>query len=287
VNSVQHPSSAPYAGKLFAETLFALRERDPIAKVKLVERLRREWLKGRLGLVDSTPVIPLPIPGRPERPLLVPPRNVPKRGLGTSEGRAALVHAVAHIEFNAINLALDAVYRYRDLPSAYYDDWLRVAAEEARHFGLLAERLAEYGLTYGDLPAHNGLWEMAVKTADDWLMRMALVPRLLEARGLDVTPGMIERLRQAGDLQTVAILGVILEEEVGHVAIGSRWFVHACAQRGLEPESTFLELLRRHAPGHIGGRLNHRARLQAGFSASELNKLAELAGKGATRHEPR
>lgn len=279
MNSVQHPSSAPYAGKLFAETLLVLRERDPITKVELVERLRREWLKGRLRLVDSTPVIPLPSPGRPEKPLLVPPRNVPKRGLGTSEGRAALVHAVAHIEFNAINLALDAVYRYRNLPSAYYDDWLKVAAEEARHFGFLAERLKEYGLTYGDLPAHNGLWEMAVKTANDWLMRMALVPRLLEARGLDVTPGMIERLRQAGDLRTVAILEVILEEEVGHVAIGSRWFAHACAQRGLEPESTFLELLRRHAPGHISGRLNHRARLQAGFSATELNKLAALAGK--------
>ncbi|MEJ2654165.1 MAG: ferritin-like domain-containing protein [Acidihalobacter sp.] len=152
---------------------------------------------------------------------------MPRRGLGTREGRAALVHAVAHIEFNAINLALDAVYRFRSLPRAYYDDWLRVADEEARHFMLLADRLTDFGMRYGDLPAHNGLWEMAVKTADDWLLRMALVPRVLEARGLDVTPGMIERLRQAGDMETVAALEVILREEVGHVAIGSRWFEEA------------------------------------------------------------
>lgn len=262
---------------LFASALHALRLCDPDEKAAAAARLRRDWLAGRLTLDETVPVVPLPAPGRPPRPRLVAPREVPRRGLGTREGRAALVHAVAHIEFNAINLALDAVYRFRGLPWAYYDDWLRVADEEARHFTLLARRLQAFGMCYGELPAHNGLWEMAVKTADDWLLRMALVPRVLEARGLDVTPGMIERLRQAGDVETVAALEVILREEVGHVAIGSRWFAEACAQRGLEPETTFCELIREYAPGQVMGMLHREARLAAGFSADELDALEALA----------
>lgn len=281
----QNDEKPPLAGGargLFAAALEALRLCRVEDKLAAAAELRRAWLAGGLPLDEATPVAGLPEPGRPPRPLLVAPREVPRRGLGSPEGRAALVHAVAHIEFNAINLALDAVYRFRGLPRAYYDDWLRVAAEEARHFALLAERLRAYGLRYGDLPAHNGLWEMALKTAGDPLLRMALVPRVLEARGLDVTPGMIERLGQAGDMETVAVLEVILREEVGHVAIGSRWFAHFCAQRGLEPERTFHELIRQYAPGQVMGMLHREARLAAGFSAYELDALEALAEERRT-----
>jgi uncharacterized ferritin-like protein (DUF455 family) len=199
--------------------------------------------------------------------------RVPRRRLGSPEGRAALVHAVAHIEFNAINLALDAVYRFRGMPSAYYGDWLSVALDESRHFRLLQERLRSLGMQYGDLPAHNGLWEMAEKTADSCLVRMALVPRVLEARGLDVTPGMIERLRSVGDTDTVAALEVILEEEVGHVAIGTRWFRFCCKRDGLEPGVTFLKLLRDHYPRLPRGPFNLDARFAAGFSRQEMDAL--------------
>lgn len=212
------------------------------------------------------------IPGRPTRPPLVHPSRVPRRSLGSAAGRAALVHAVAHIEFNAINLALDAVHRFAGMPRDYYVDWLSVARDEARHFQMLVGRLMAMGHGYGDLPAHDGLWEAAEKTAHDVLVRMALVPRVLEARGLDVTPGMIERLDQAGDAETVAALRVILDEEVRHVAIGSRWFRWACDLRGLVAEQTFPRLL-----AEYGVRLrppfNLAARRAAGFDEVELPLL--------------
>lgn len=211
-------------------------------------------------------------PGRPSRPLLVAPAQVPRRRLNSELGRAALVHAVAHIEFNAINLALDALWRFRGLPASYYSDWLNVAVDEARHFGWLNVRLHELGFSYGDFPAHNGLWEMACKTAHDPLVRMALVPRVLEARGLDVTPGMIRRLQAAGDLETVAILENILAEEEGHVTIGSHWFTYLCAQRGLDAEAQFIQLLD-HYRLNISGPLNEPARLRSGFSQPELDRL--------------
>lgn len=228
---------------------------------------------GLLSPDPDWPVRPIGAPGRPERPALVDARNVPRRRLGTAEGRAALVHAIAHIEFNAINLALDAAYRFRDMPPEYVEDWLSVAADEARHFEMLRDRLRSLGRDYGDFPAHNGLWEMAEATASDCLLRMALVPRVLEARGLDVTPGMIRRLDAAGDRETVDVLEVILAEEVGHVAIGTRWFRHLCEQRGLEPESTFLELLERYYRGAIRGPFNLEARYAAGFSEVEMTAL--------------
>ena len=212
-------------------------------------------------------------PGRPPRPCLVSPRELPRRGLGTGTGRAALLHAVAHIEFNAINLAWDAVYRFRGMPADYYADWAQVAADEARHFMLLQARLGELGFAYGDFDAHDGLWDMAVRTADSCLARMALVPRVLEARGLDVTPTMIERLRGVGDLATVAILETILAEEVAHVAAGSRWFAWCCAQRGMDAEATFQHLLDTHLRGELRGPFNIEARLRAGFSAAELARL--------------
>jgi len=210
------------------------------------------------------------------QPLLVPPRELPKRGFTTLAGRAALIHAVAHIEFNAINLAWDAVYRFRDMPQAYYDDWVRVADEEAYHFSLLRTRLVELGYDYGDFSAHNGLWEMARDTAHDVLVRMALVPRVLEARGLDVTPGMMARLRAAGDEETVALLEIILRDEIGHVEIGSRWFRWLCEQRGLVAESVFRELIQRYMKGQIKGPFHRDARLQAGFSESELAALEQM-----------
>ncbi len=220
-------------------------------------------------------IIDIPVPGRPTTPSLVPPSQLAQRKLNTVEGRAALIHAVAHIEFNAINLAWDAVYRFPDMPADYYRDWASVAADEARHFQLLGARLAELGHAYGDFPAHDGLWQMACDTAHDCMVRMALVPRVLEARGLDVTPGMIERLRRAGDPETISILEVILFEEVRHVAVGSRWFAAICGQRGLEPRATFVALLQTHS---VSPRLpfNVAARLQAGFDHEELEGLAQL-----------
>ena len=250
----------------------ALAECDPADKCRRVDAL---WAGFSNQPIESGHMQPPPA-GRPARPGLVSPASLPRRGLGSSQGRIALLHAVAHIEFNAINLALDAALRFAEMPSDFYRDWLSVAFDEARHFRLLEKRLRELGASYGDLPAHNGLWEMAEKTAHDPLVRMALVPRVLEARGLDVTPGMIEKLRNVGDHASVACLEIILEEEVRHVAIGSRWFRHLCEQRGLESERTFHSLLEEYFAGGLRGPFNHSARLEAGFTQSELEEL-ELA----------
>lgn len=240
----------------------ALTEPDPERKCAQVAALTLPLGSG--DVVDEQR-----IPGRPQRPALVQPGKVPYRGLGTPEGRAALIHAVAHIEFNAINLALDACWRFRGLPDPYYRDWLSVAQDEARHFLMLSGRLAQLGHAYGDFEAHNGLWEAAEKTRDDVLVRMALVPRVLEARGLDVTPGMIKRLSELRDVETVRILEVILEEEVRHVEIGTRWFRYFCAQREIEPISTFRELLKAHRM-RLRLPLNREARSRAGFDDAEL-----------------
>ena len=243
----------------------ALAQADPLAKCAAVAALR----------IDPDRVLAvaeLPPPGRPARPQLVHPREVAQRGLGTAAGRAALVHAVAHIEFNAINLALDACCRFACMPPAFYSDWLSVAQDEARHFLMLHARLQQLGHDYGDFPAHNGLWEAAQKTAHDVLVRMALVPRVLEARGLDVTPGLIRRLGEVGDAQTVAILEVILREEIGHVAAGTRWYRWLCAQRGLEPNATFRRLLADYSM-HARPPFNLEARAAAGFVSAELPEL--------------
>jgi uncharacterized ferritin-like protein (DUF455 family) len=246
-------------------------------KLSLTDAVARAFEAGALDVDPADAPKPIGPPGRPARPRLVAPRQVPHRGLGTVLGRAALVHAVAHIEFNAVNLAWDAVYRFRGMPVDYYRDWIGVAADEARHFRLLEARLAELGYRYGDFDAHDGLWEMAVKTANSCLERMALVPRVLEARGLDVTPGMIERLRGAGDPATVRILELILREEVAHVAAGSRWFAWCCGRAGVDSEETFAALVGEFARGAIRGPLNGEARRAAGFSENDLARLAVLA----------
>lgn len=217
-------------------------------------------------------------PGRPERPLLVEPKSLAKRSLSKPEGRAALLHAIAHIEFNAINLACDAVQRFADMPAEFYREWASVAVDEARHFGLLQDRLNALGYRYGDFDAHDGLWEMAERTRHSCLERMALVPRLLEARGLDVTPGMIEKLRQAGDVESIAILEVILFEEIRHVAIGSRWFAFCCEQEGKDPEQEFVALLQNIGRGALRGPFNRQARLESGFSPYELEQISLLGG---------
>ena len=219
-------------------------------------------------------IIDIPQPGYPDTLKLVAPRELKRRGIQTQDGRNTLLHAVAHIEFNAINLALDAAYRFPDQPLQYYVDWINIAADEARHFKLINDYLNSHNCNYGDLPAHNGLWEMAVETAHDIVARMALVPRVLEARGLDVTPGMIEKLQRVDDRRAVAILETIYLDEIGHVEKGSYWFFYQCELRGLEPRATFLDMVERHLHGELRGPFNVSARLKAGFDEAEMGYLS-------------
>ena len=222
---------------------------------------------------------PVGLPGCPARPELRAHLNAPKRSPFTSQGLAALLHAVAHIEFNAINLALDAIWRFSGMPRAYYIDWLRVAADEARHFSLLRAHLQSMGYDYGDFAAHTGLWDMTQKTEGDIVARMALVPRTLEARGLDATPPMQAKLRKVGTpdaLRAVEILDIILRDEIGHVAIGNYWYRWLCERRGLEPVSHYAVLAERHGAPRSRGPFNLEARRAAGFDESELAALANF-----------
>ena len=256
----------------------ALMTADPAEKCAAVAGLAEDFAAGRAEVVVAEDVrTPCLVPGRPVRPELVPPRETVRRGVGTREGHAALLHAIAHIEFNAINLALDCVARFRSLPADFHADWLHVANEEALHYQMVCERLHALGARYGDFSAHDGLWEMACKTADDLVARMALVPRVLEARGLDATPPIIAKLEQIGDTASVAVLQRILTDEAGHVALGDQWFRWACAQRGLEPEATYLALLDRYRAPLPQLPMNLAARRAAGFSDGELQALQERA----------
>ena len=269
---------------VFQRSLAALMECDPAQKVAATHALFADWREGNLTSEQRVyDVESIPRPGLPARLTMVEPKNLLRRKISTPEGFAIHMHAIAHIEFNAINLALDAVYRFPHMPDDYIDDWLKVAAEEATHFSLIQERIAKVNFRYGDFPVHNGLWQMAVDTEADCLARMALVPRVLEARGLDVTPGMIAKFERAGDDETVNILKIIWRDEVGHVRTGSRWFYTLCEQRNLPPISTFIELVSRYSKGVIKSPFNEFSRLEAGFSRSELNHLKAL---GAT-HENR
>lgn len=262
---------------LFDAAQRCLAEADPTTKVVLTHEAAAAFRTGALSIPeDAPPPEPIAAPGRPERPRLVHPRDVPQRGMGSVEGRAAFLHAIAHIEFNAINLAWDAVYRFRGMPVGFYADWVGVADDEARHHALLSARLAELGAAYGDHDAHNGLWEMAEKTADSCLTRMALVPRVLEARGLDVTPGMIARLRSNGDNASAEILELILREEVAHVAAGSRWYHWCCEREGLAPAREFIRLVREVARSSVRGPFNRPARIAAGFGDDEMRLLEAM-----------
>ena len=263
---------------LFDAARACLEAASPDDKVALTFEAADAWSAGRLAVPrDAAAPEAIRMPGRPAAPKLVHPRELSKRGLGSREGRAAFIHSIAHIELNAIDLAWDAVYRFRGLPNDYYADWIMVVRDEARHFMLLRERLREFDHDYGDFDAHNGLWEMAEKTAHDGLARMALVPRVLEARGLDVTPAMIVKLRALGDEATAAVLETILREEVAHVAAGSRWFRWFCERAGVEPRARFRELLDEYAHGSLRGPFNHAARLAAGFDAEEITALEQLS----------
>jgi uncharacterized ferritin-like protein (DUF455 family) len=223
------------------------------------------------------------VPGRPRAPVLVAPASLTNRSVNTLLGRAALLHALAHIEFNAINLALDAIWRFPGMPQDYYLDWLSVAREEAQHFGLLSERLKAIGYEYGDFPAHDGLWEMAQKTTGDALARLALVPRTLEARGLDVAPPVRHKLASASDPESAAVLDIILRDEIRHVAIGNRWYRHLCEQRGLDPIQAYDELALKYGAPKPRGPFNWSARKQAGFSDAELARLQKQTQRPATQ----
>jgi uncharacterized ferritin-like protein (DUF455 family) len=252
--------------------LRVLQMEDPAEKAEAARALRDDHLGRRLSL-DTQAVIaePSALPGRPPAPRLVPPDQVPRRSPFSLEGRAALLHAIAHIEFNAINLALDAVWRFAGMPDAFYEDWLQVAAEEALHFSLLREHLRQdLQHDYGDFEAHDGLWAMTEKTKHDIVARMALVPRTLEARGLDATPPIQAKLRRAGDLRAVEILDIILRDEVGHVAIGNRWYRWLCERDRLDPVNHYTVLVERFAAPRLKPPFNHPARLAAGFSEEEL-----------------
>jgi uncharacterized ferritin-like protein (DUF455 family) len=272
-------------GNLFQCALRCIACPDPRGKCELTDVVYAALQAGELRFDAVDEPVAISVPGRPDRPRLVPPRELPRRRLGSLEGRVSLLHALAHIEFNAINLAWDAVYRFREMPQRYYCDWGRVAFEEAAHFRLLATRLCELGSAYGRLDAHDGLWEMACRTAHDPLARMALVPRALEARGLDVTPGIMERLARVGDAASAEILQVILRDEIGHVEIGTRWYRWLCAARGLAPEVTFVRLLEQYMKGQVKAPFHYEARQQAGFNRQEMDCLEELAARGSGEAE--
>ncbi len=273
-----NPSPNADRHELRAQALALLCEADVERKVTLTRELHAQWLAQKIDVDPSSSLSPqAPLPGRPPRPLLVPPREVGKRAMNTVEGRAALIHALAHIEFNAINLALDAVWRFDNMPREFYRDWLQVAAEEALHFSLLDAHLRTLGSAYGNFNAHNSLWEMAESTAGDITARMALVPRTLEARGLDATPAVRAKLAQVGDNEAAAILDIILRDEVGHVAIGNRWYRWLCERESKDPVKLYAELAQRHKAPQPRGPFNLDARRAAGFSDEEIAVL-EAAG---------
>lgn len=254
----------------------ALAETEIEAKLALTEEL---WTDFQAGRLHATPTKAITgenlIAGWPDRPVIAKVRDLPQRRAHSSEGRAALLHAITHIEFSAINLALDHLARFPFMPEAYHADWLQVAAEEVAHFRLLRAHLRRLGHDYGDFAAHRSLWRMAERTADNVLVRMALVPRLLEARGLDATPPIQAALAAAGDIDSAELLNTILRDEIGHVARGDRWFRALCQERGLPAEVTYRRLLDEYRAPWPSLPMNEGARLAAGFSAEELAALKQ------------
>lgn len=266
---------------LFAQAAASLALADPIEKCRFTRAWIEQWrAAGALVPALLTRADPLLTdrPGRLSRPKLVPPRDVPKRRITAApEGRRALLHAIAHIELNAVNLALDVAARFwaEDMPDAFFQQWIGVADDEAKHFLLLNDRLRALDGAYGELPAHNGLWESAIATRDDLLARLAVVPMVLEARGLDVTPMMIEKFTGLDDLETVAALKVIYEDEIGHVAVGRRWFEYVADARGLDRESTWQDLVRTFFAGQVKRPFNEPARSESGMKPTYYEPLAD------------
>ncbi len=258
---------------IFEYAKCCLQQTDIEQKLHLTIEAYQLQQQQHLSFHNQIPVESIELTRFPERPLLLYPREMPKRKLNQKQGIAALFHALAHIEWMAIYLAWDIIFRFRDLPQAFYQDWLTVAYQEAQHFDLIRQHLRQFNLEYGDLPAHAGLWEHAQKTANHLLARLALVPRCMEARGLDVTPTMIDKFMALEDQKSVDILTQILNDEIGHVAIGSYWFTYFCQQQQLEPEMTYQQLLQQFYKGRPKGPFNYRLRQLAGFSISEIQWL--------------
>ena len=261
--------------------LAILANTDPQLKVSQLHHLFDEYQHQRItlnlaGILDCQS---LELPGRPAKPELVPPLQAPKRRMDTVEGRVILWHSLAHIEFNAMNLALDAIWRFPNMPQEYYEDWLKVAKEESYHFSLVNEHIQSIGFSYGDFPAHNSLWEMVERTTDSVIARMALVPRTMEARGLDAVPGIRDRFKQIKDDRAVEILEIILHDEIGHVLIGNRWFNFLCANENISPITAYRELARKYHAPTLRGPFNVEARQQAGFTSEELHLLESFGEK--------
>lgn len=254
---------------LRSAALVAWRETNPVLKAQTTLALDLRWPV----YADVHVQAPATGPGRAERPRLVPHTELKAKSMVTPEGRAMLVHSIAHIELNAIDLALDVVWRFADMPEAFYTDWVRIAQEEAKHFSLLRQHLVDLGFDYGDFPAHNTLWDMAERTKGDILARIGIVPRTMEARGLDASPGVKNKLVSAGDHRAGDILDTIMEDEIGHVAAGNRWYRYLCAERGLDPLDTYAELIAQYDAPKLRPPFNMAARRLAGFDEAELAAL--------------
>ncbi|TCV64425.1 uncharacterized ferritin-like protein (DUF455 family) [Neorhizobium sp. R1-B] len=254
----------------------AILSADLDIKTRLAQETATRWFERRLSL--RSPLDP-PLaerPGRPEKPELVPPKAVGKRSLHTVNGRIATLHAIAHIELNAVDLALDIVARFatEPVPNSFFDGWMQVAFEEAKHFRMVRARLNDLGAEYGDMPAHDGLWQAAHSTRNDLTARLAVVPLILEARGLDVTPSLQAKMRESGDLETAAILDVIYNDEKGHVAVGAKWFRFLCARERKDPAATFQQLVRANFRGSLKAPFNDVARAEAGLTPSFYRSLS-------------
>jgi len=246
---------------------------SPLDKVTQTNLVRQQWVDGLLKVSPDLTINDSCHAGWPKKPELVEFNQLPKRTVGSIKGHASMMHSFAHIEFNAINIAWDAVYRFTDMPDQYYDDWSRIAQEEAYHFTLINDYLKTLGYEYGSFPAHRGLWEMVEETRHDVMVRMALVPRVLEARGLDVTPDIIKKFTHHGHQEAADILSIIYRDEIGHVDVGSRWFNYLCKKRGIDAHKTFVNLIEQYAVDKIRQPFNEVARMKAGFSKQEMEYL--------------
>ncbi len=265
------------SGSLLSAARKIVAECDTSAKVRLAKATAKAWYAGRLSLGNLSDRTEMPDrPGRPDKPELLPPRQMPKRTTGGVRGRVALLHSLAHIELSAVDMTWDLVGRFvrAPVPTAFFDDWVQVGLEEAKHFDLLDKRLHALGAAYGDHPAHDGLWQAAQATKDSLLARVAIVPLVLEARGLDVGPPMQASLEAAGDTASAAILAIIYRDEKRHVAFGAKWFRFLCEREKLQPEPTFHALVRQHFRGPIKPPFNDKARAEAGLTPGFYKPLS-------------
>ena len=263
---------------LASAAIKALGEADISAKCAATRTMAEWWATRQLSLVSSKNLVVPDRPGRPDKPELVTPHKVPRRNLRSQKGMIAVLHSIAHIELNAIDLALDIIARFAGMkmPRSFFDGWVMVAFEEAKHFQLIQARLADFGAKYGDLPAHGGLWESAKRTGHDLTARLAIVPLVLEARGLDVTPSLIEKMMELGDEKTADIFRIIYEDEKGHVGVGAKWFRFLCHKQGLEPAQTFRKLVNEHFRGPLKPPFNELARAKSGITPLLYRSLSPL-----------